>query len=76
MRLIDDILRELEHSTVTDWLPRLAHAGLKRMAILTSSSYFNRMSVDRIMTASTPELPFTTAYFDYLYKAKAWLLAS
>lgn len=76
LRMMDAILRQDEHWTVTDWFPRLAHSGLKRMAILTSSSYFNRMSVDRIMTASSPELPFATAYFDDPDKAKAWLLAS
>lgn len=76
LRFMDAILMQDEHWTVTDWFPRLAHSGLKRMAILTSSSYFNRMSVDRIMTASSPELPFATAYFDDVEKAKAWLLAT
>lgn len=76
LRFMDAILMQDEHWTVNDWFRRLATAGLKRMAIITSASYFNRMSVDRIMTASTPDLPFATAYFDDVEKARAWLLAS
>lgn len=74
LRLMDAILMQDEHWTVTDWYPRMATSGLKRMAILTSSDYFNRMSVDRIITASSPAVPFTTSFFDDVEKAKAWLL--
>lgn len=76
LRFMDAILMQDEQWTVKDWFRRLADSGLKRMAIITSSSYFNRMSVDRIMTASSPDLPFATAYFDDVDKAKAWLLAT
>lgn len=76
LRFMDAILMQDEQWTVSDWFRRLATAGLKRMAIITSSSYFNRMSVDRIMTASSPDLPFATAYFDDVEKARTWLLAS
>lgn len=76
LRYMDAILMQDEHWTVNDWFRRLATSGLKRMAIITSSSYFNRMSVDRIMTASSRDLPFETAYFDDVEKARAWLLAS
>ncbi|MBK8341581.1 MAG: STAS/SEC14 domain-containing protein [Flavobacteriales bacterium] len=76
LRQMDAILRQDEHWTVTDWHPRMVTSGLRRMAILTSADYFNRMSVDRIITAASPEMPFEITYFDDLNKAKAWLLAS
>jgi hypothetical protein len=46
------------------------------MAILMSADYFNQMSVDRIMQAATPEMPFAVAYFDDEEGARAWLSAS
>ena len=76
LRQMDAILRQDEHWSVTDRHPRMVTSGLKRMAILTSVDYFNQMSVDRIITAASPEMPFEITYFDDLNKAKAWLLAS
>jgi hypothetical protein len=75
LRGMNAILRQDEQWTVADWFPRLAKTGLKRMAILMSSDYFNQMSVDRIMQAATPEMPFDVAYFDNEESARAWLLA-
>ncbi|MBK9286366.1 MAG: STAS/SEC14 domain-containing protein [Flavobacteriales bacterium] len=76
LRGMNAILRQDEQWTVNEWFPTLAKTGLKRMAILMSSDYFNQMSVDRIMQASTPEMPFEVAYFDDAEGALAWLLAS
>lgn len=76
LRGMNAILRQDEQWTVNEWFPTLAKTGLKRMAILMSSDYFNQMSVDRIMQASTPEMPFEVAYFDDAEGARAWLLAS
>lgn len=76
LRFMDAILRQDEHWTVTDWHPRMVTSGLRRMAILTGTDYFNKMSVDRIITAASPEMPFVIAYFDAVDKARAWLLAS
>jgi hypothetical protein len=75
LRGMDAILQQDEQWTVSDWFPRLGRTGLKRMAILTSSDYFNQMSVDRIMTAATPAMPFAVAYFDKIENARVWLLA-
>ena len=76
LRGMNAILRQDEQWTVNEWFPTLAKTGLKRMAILMSSDYFNQMSVDRIMQAATPEMPFAVAYFDDAEGALAWLLAS
>ena len=54
---------------------RVAASGLKRMAILMSSDYFNQMSVERIMNNATPELPFTVSYFEDADAARDWLLS-
>lgn len=75
LREMNAILRQDEQWCVNDWFPRLAKAGLKRMAILVSSDYFNQMSVDRIMDAATPEMPFAVANFDDPVAALAWLHA-
>ncbi|MBL7939589.1 MAG: hypothetical protein JNL43_09535 [Flavobacteriales bacterium] len=74
LRSMDAILKQDEQWTLSDWYPRMATSGLKRMAILTGSDYFNRMSVDRIITAASPAVPFITTFFDDVEKAKAWLL--
>jgi hypothetical protein len=76
LRGMNAILRQDEQWTVDEWFPLLARTGLKRMAILMSSDYFNQMSVDRIMQAATPEMPFAVAYFDDEDVARAWLRAS
>ena len=76
LREMDAIMQQDEQWTTSDWFPRMAFTGLKRMAILTSADYFNRMSVDRIMTAATAEMPLAVAYFEDPEKARMWLLAS
>lgn len=75
LRKMNAILRQDEQWSANDWFPRLAASGLKRMAILTSSDYFNQTSVDRIMSDATPELTFTVSYFDDPATARAWLLS-
>lgn len=75
LRQMNAILRQDEQWSANDWFPRAAASGLKRMAILTSSDYFNQMSVERIMNSATPELPFAVSYFDDLLAARAWLLS-
>ncbi len=75
LRQMNAILRQDEQWSTNDWFPRLMNSGLKRMAILTSTDYFNQMSVERIMNNAGPGLPFQVAYFDDPGSAKAWLLS-
>ncbi len=75
LRKMNAILRQDEQWSANDWFPRLAQTGLERMAILTSSDYFNQMSVDRIMNDAAPELPFAVSCFDDPEAARVWLLA-
>lgn len=75
LRQMNAILRQDEQWSANDWFPRLANSGLKRMAILTSSDYFNQMSVERIMSHASPVLPFEVGYFDDLGAARGWLLS-
>ena len=75
LRGVNAILRQHEQWTVNDWFPTLAKTGFERMAILMSSDLYNLMSVDRIMQAATPEMPFAAAYFDDEEGARVWLLA-
>lgn len=76
LREMDAILKQDEHWTTEEWFPKLAQTGLKRMAILTSSDYFNQMSVDRIMTSGTAGFPLDVAYFDDPENARSWLLST
>ncbi len=75
LRKMNAILRQDEQWSANDWFPRMAQTGLERMAILTSSDYFNQMSVDRIMDNATPDLPFAVSYFDDPEAARSWLLS-
>jgi len=74
LRNMTAILQADEKWTVEEWFPSLAKAGLERMAILTSSDFFNQMSVNRIMDGSAPVIGFQVAYFDDESKANAWLV--
>ena len=73
LRQMGVILRDDERWTTSDFMPRMAKAGLERLAILTSTDLFNQMSVDRIMDTSIPILPFQVAYFDDIVTARVWL---
>ena len=72
LRFMDAIPRQDEHWTLNDRHSRMVTSGPKRRAILTGTDCFNRMSVDRIITAAGPEMPFAIAYVDDVDKAKAW----
>lgn len=76
LRLMNAMLLQDEQWSSNDWFPRAAASGLKRMAILMSSDYFNQMSVERIMNDATPELPFAVSYFDDPASARDWLLST
>ena len=60
--------------TNEEWFPKLIPSKLKRMAIVESSDYFNKMSVDRIMDIAEPSLPFKVSYFREIEEAKKWLM--
>jgi SpoIIAA-like len=76
LRGMNAILRQDEQWSSNDWFPRLANSGLRRMAILMSSDYFNQMSVERIMTNASPALPFEVRYFEDPEAARTWLLSA
>jgi hypothetical protein len=72
-RYMNAILRQDERWTAEHWFPRVAAAGLQRMAIVMSDDLFNRMAMERVMAEVTPQLPFAVAYFDDPEQARAWL---
>lgn len=74
LRGMSAILRRDEQWSSTDWFPRAAASGLKKMAIVTSTDLFNQMSVERIMDDAAGVITFQTAYFDDADVARAWLL--
>jgi hypothetical protein len=75
LRQMNAILRQDEQWSIGDWFPRLASAGLQRMAILASADYFNQTSVDRIVGSAALEMPFPVTYHPDPVAAEAWLMA-
>lgn len=75
LRRMNAILRQDEQWSVADWFPRLADAGLERMAIVESADYFNQTSVERIVDAASPEMPFPVTYHATIEEAERWLLS-
>ncbi|MBL7965232.1 MAG: STAS/SEC14 domain-containing protein [Flavobacteriales bacterium] len=75
LRGMGAILRPDELWTTLEWFPSMSNTPLRRMAIVQGADFFNRMSVERIMDASTPILPFEVAWFEDRDGALAWLLS-
>lgn len=74
LRQMNAILRQDEQWSIGDWFPRLASAGLERMAIVASADYFNQTSVDRIVGAAALEMPFPVTYHPDPVAAEQWLM--
>lgn len=75
LRQMNAILRQDEQWSVADWFPRLAEAGLERMAIVASADYFNQTSVERIVDAASQGMPFPVTYHASVEAAERWLFA-
>ncbi|MBL0128746.1 MAG: hypothetical protein IPP83_15095 [Flavobacteriales bacterium] len=74
LRHMDAILASEEKWTNEDWFPRLIKAGkLRRMAILPSKDFFNKMSVERIMDYSAGAIQFKVGYFPDEPSSMEWL---
>ncbi len=69
------ILHDDEVWLITDWAPRMARAGLERAAIVQSPDFFNRTTLDRIVTVVMPTTPYPIANFQTIDEARAWLMA-
>ena len=54
------------------WLPRAIELGLRRVALVQPSYYFNRVAVDNVTSRTDPNR-LTVAYFDDADNARAWL---
>ena len=57
-----------------DWAPRMAATGLARAAIVMSTDFFNRTTIERVADAVKPSTPYPIRYFKELEEARAWLL--
>ena len=74
LRHMDAILASEEKWTNEDWFPRLIKTGeLRRMAILPSKDFFNKMSVERIMDYSAGAIQFKVGYFPDEPSSLEWL---
>lgn len=58
------------------WMPRSIQVGLKHSALIVPASALAQLSVGRVMTKFTSNMPvtdWTRAYFDNTEDARAWL---
>ena len=72
-RQMGPILFEDEQWTINEITPRYQQSGLKRIAIIPSRDFFNKMSVERMVEATAPRSPYQIAYFREVPDAEAWL---
>lgn len=54
------------------WIPRAIEIGLRRVALVQPSYYFNRVAVDNVTSRTDPNR-LTVAYFDDADNARTWL---
>jgi hypothetical protein len=73
LKNMEVILPADEEWATNEWFPKIATAGLEKMAIVTSLDYFNNVSVKRIVASSQPIITFETRYFVDLDDAETWL---
>ncbi|MEO8067753.1 MAG: hypothetical protein ABI599_08690 [Flavobacteriales bacterium] len=55
-------------------IPKLIEAGLKRIAIVSSSDGLNLIAVDNMVNTIPTEAPLSVAFFDDPSAAQTWLL--
>ena len=67
------ILHDDELWLMSSWVPRMAAAGLKRAAIIQSEDVTNRDSIDRVVSASQPNVPYPIGSFPTMEEAVVWL---
>jgi len=77
-RLLGDI-RDFILISATDqnwlndvWIPRAIEIGLRRVALVQPTYYFNRVAVDNVTSRTDPNR-LTVAYFDDADNARLWL---
>jgi hypothetical protein len=54
------------------WIPRAIGIGLRRVALVLPTYYFNRVAVDTVTSRTDPNR-LTVAYFDNAEDARFWL---
>lgn len=59
--------------TTNEWFPRFVKSKIQKVAIITSTDFFNRIAVDKILTGANDIIKFDTKYFDNLDAAFNWL---
>jgi hypothetical protein len=70
MRVIRPVDQEY---TNTVWFPEFIKTDIQKLAIVTSTDFFNRLAVDKILTRASGIIKFDTMYFDNMAEALEWL---
>lgn len=68
------ILHEDEAWLLQDWCPRMARTRLKRAAIIQSADFFNRSTIERVVSAVQATAPFPIRFFRNYEEAQHWLM--
>jgi hypothetical protein len=59
---------------LSDWCPRMARTRLQRAAIIQSPDFFNRSTIERVVSAVQATAPFPIRFFRSYEEAQHWLL--
>lgn len=67
------ILHDDELWLIQSWCPRMGRTTLKRAAIVQSSDFFNRSTLERVVAAVQGTVPFPIRFFRSPEQAQHWL---
>lgn len=68
------VIRPIDQEYTNEvWFPEFVKSNVKKMAIITSTDFFNRLSVDKILTKAGGLIKFDTKHFDNIDEAMEWL---
>lgn len=68
------ILHDDEAWLLQDWCPRMARTKLQRAAIIQSPDFFNRSTIERVVSAVQSTAPFPIRFFRTSEEARHWLM--
>ena len=60
--------------TMEELVPKLVAVGMERIAIVSSEDALNQIAVDRMVSATPADVPYTIAFFEDPSIAQLWLM--
>lgn len=60
--------------TMEEFVPMLVAAGMQRIAIVSSEDVLNQIAVDRMVSSTPADVPYSIAFFEDPSIAQLWLM--